>query len=279
MENYMLKVNAAYQSVLQQFKFNPKIGIICGSGLGDMAEKIESVYSLPFQHIKNMPKSTVEGHDGRFVFGYIDSVPVVVMQGRVHYYEGYAPDEVVLPIRLMKLMGAEYLFITNAAGGITYTNPGELMLIKDHISTFVPSPLRGKNIDQLGTRFPDMSQVYDETLIELAKDVALKLDIPIKEGVYMQFPGPQYETPSEVKMAKLMGADAVGMSTAIEAIAAVHAGMKVVGLSCISNAAAGISQVPLNHIDVQKSIKDSAEKIIKLGREFVKAIKKQNRWN
>lgn len=279
MESIKTKLYGAFQSIQQQFKFNPKIGIICGSGLGDMAERIESVYSIPFQQIKNMPKSTVEGHDGRFVFGYIDTVPVVVMQGRVHYYEGYAPSDVVLPIRLMKLMGAEYLFITNAAGGITYTNPGDLMLINDHISTFVPSPLRGKNIDSLGTRFPDMSQVYDKDLINLAKDVALKLDINVKEGVYMQFPGPQYETPAEVNMAKMMGADAVGMSTAIEAIAAVHAGMKVVGLSCISNPAAGISKEPLNHIDVQKSIKATSEKIIKLGREFIIAIKKQNRWN
>ena len=273
------RVYAVYNSIIQQIPhFKPQVAIVCGTGLGSMAENIDSIYSIPFQLVKGMPKSTVDGHEGRFVFGYIESVPVLIMQGRIHFYEGYSAEEVVIPIRVMKLLGVECVILTNASGGITYTKPGTIMLIKDHISTCVPSPLIGKNYDSFGTRFPDMSEVYDKELIQLAKDVALSKNVELKEGVYMQFAGPQYETPAEIKMAKVLGADAVGMSTVIEAIAAAHAGMKVLGVSVISNPAAGVSEEKINHIDVQKTIVETADVVLDLGRSFINSLSEKNRW-
>ncbi|MBQ4225190.1 MAG: purine-nucleoside phosphorylase, partial [Oscillospiraceae bacterium] len=224
-----------------------------GSGLGGYADGIKQVASVDYSEIKDFPISTVMGHRGRFVFGYVEDVPVVVMQGRVHYYEGYKMEDVVLPTRLMKLMGAKVLFLTNAAGGINFSfEAGDLMLINDHIC-MAPSPLIGENLDELGPRFPDMSEVYNKKLRNIVKHTARKLDIPLREGVYIQLTGPSYETPAEIRMARTMGADAVGMSTGCEAIAANHAGMKVVGISCISNLAAGVSNKPLSHAEVQET--------------------------
>jgi purine-nucleoside phosphorylase len=195
------------------------------------------------------------------------------MQGRVHYYEGYDMSDVVLPTRLMKLMGAEILFLTNAAGGIQLgMHAGDFMLIKDQISSFVPSPLRGENIDELGTRFPDMSAIYDGKLRLAAKGAAVKLGIDLKEGVYLQLSGPQFETPSEVAMCRLLGADAVGMSTACEAIAARHMGMRVLGISCISNMASGINAEPLSHAEVQETADRVAPQFKALVTETIKAI-------
>ena len=195
----------------------------------------------------------MDGHAGRFVFGYIGEVPVVCMQGRVHYYEGYSMTDVVLPIRLMKLMGAEILFLSNAAGGIKLgMEAGDLMLLTGQISSFVPSPLIGPNLDELGPRFPDMSEIYDRELLHIARVAAAKLNLRMQEGVYLQFSGPQYESPQEVAMCRILGADAVGMSTCCEAIAARHMGMRVIGISCICNMGAGICQGPLAHEDVQK---------------------------
>ncbi len=263
------RVERAYASLKNRVDFKPQIGIVLGSGLGAIAENIESVYSVPYDSLQGMPTSTVEGHSGRFVFGYINRVPVVVMQGRVHYYEGYTPQEAVLPVRLMIRMGVKALILTNAAGGIRDDlNTGDVMMISDHIS-LVPSPLIGKNDPSYGDRFPDMSEAYDAGLREMARAAAAKAGLNIKEGVYIQFTGPNFETPAEVRMARAVGADAVGMSTAIETIAAVHMGIKVLGLSFISNKACGLGDQKLSHLDVQKESLAVVDKLSDLISEIV----------
>lgn len=267
------KLVKCYESLRRKTKFQPKIALVLGSGLGEYAQTIQIEEVLDYHEIDGFPVSTVPGHKGRFVFGYIDSVPVVIMQGRVHYYEGYAIEDVVLPIRLMKKMGADILFLTNAAGGIHPSfQAGDFMLIKDHISTFVPSPLIGPNVEEWGERFPDMSEVYKKDLRKLIKNTAEAQGIPLREGVYIQLSGPNFETPSEVQMCKMLGADAVGMSTACEALAANHMGMKVCGISCISNPAAGISSRPLSHGEVQEMADKAAPKFERLITESVKAM-------
>lgn len=240
-----------YESVRKKVDFKPEVALILGSGLGDYAKTIQIETTLDYQDIEGFPVSTVVGHKGRFIFGYVGEVPVVVMQGRVHYYEGYSMQDVVLPARLMKLLGARLLFLTNAAGGINKSfSAGDFMMITDQIASFVPSPLIGANIEELGTRFPDMSEVYDKDLQEVIRGVAKDLSIPLKEGVYLQLTGPAFETPAEVRMCGLLGADAVGMSTACEAVAANHMGMKICGISCISNLACGLTDSPLSHEEV-----------------------------
>ena len=261
------KLMKSYEYCKRRIDFKPKVALILGSGLGQFAETVDVVGEIPYNEIEGFPVSTVAGHNGRFLFGYIEEVPVVLMQGRVHYYEGYSMQDVVLPIRLMKLMGAEILFLTNASGGVNKTfSAGDFMLITDQIASFVPSPLIGANLDKLGPRFPDTSEIYDKDLQELIRETAKEERIPIQEGVYLQFTGPNYESPSEVKMASLLGADAVGMSTACEAIAANHMGMKICGISCITNMACGISENPLNHEEVQ----ETANKKAPLFRELVR---------
>lgn len=248
------KLTGCYESIRQKLPFEPKTALVLGSGLGGYADSIRVEESLDYQDIEGFPRSTVEGHKGRFVFGFVEDVPVVCMQGRVHYYEGYAMSDVVLPIRLMRLMGAETLFLTNAAGGInTAYEPGDLMLIRDHISSLVPSPLIGPNLDAMGPRFCDMTDTYDARYRSILKETARNVGIPLQEGVYIQFSGPQYETPAEIRMARTLGADAAGMSTACEAIAAHHAGMRVCGISCITNMAAGVTGKQLSHAEVQET--------------------------
>ena len=244
-----------------------------GSGLGDFSDGIEVVCELDYHEIEGVPVSTVPGHQGKDIFGYVGDVPVVCMQGRVHYYEGYDISDVVLPIRLMKLMGAKFLFLTNAGGGVNYDfRPGDFMLIKDQISSFVPSPLIGENIDELGARFPDMSEIYDISLRKVIKKTAAELDIDLKEGTYLQFTGPAYETPAEIRMARVLGADAVGMSTACEAVAANHMGMMICGISCISNLASGMSVAPLSHKEVQETADRVSGDFKKLVTESIKNI-------
>lgn len=248
------KLMKCYESVKTKIDFQPEIALVLGSGLGNYGDKIEIEATLDYHEIEGFPVSTVQGHKGRFIFGYVQEVPVVCMQGRVHYYEGYPMTDVVLPIRLMKLMGAKVLFLTNAAGGINYGfSAGDFMMITDHIMNFVPSPLIGPNIDELGTRFPDMSNIYKKDLQEIIRSTAKELGIKLQEGVYIQLTGPNFETPQEVKMCRILGADAAGMSTAAEAVTANHMGMKVCGISCISNLACGMMDLPLTHEEVQET--------------------------
>ena len=248
------KLQNCLAQVRAKTDFSPRVAIVLGSGLGGYAANIDTVAAVPYTEIEGFPVSTVPGHTGRFVFGYVNGVPVVAMEGRVHYYEGYDPADVVLPIRLMGLLGAKMLLLTNAAGGINFGfKPGDLMLITDHISTFIPSPLRGANVDELGLRFPDMSAVYDKAMGEAACAIAEEQGFTLQKGVYVQFPGPAFETPAEIRMARTLGADAAGMSTAIEAQAARHMGLRVCGISCISNLASGMSDKPLTHEEVQET--------------------------
>lgn len=272
------KILRCYESVQKKFdftKFTPGVAIVLGSGLGDYADDIEVVGEVDYHDIEGFPVSTVPGHAGKFIFGYVGDVPVVCMKGRVHYYEGYPITDVVLPTRLMKLMGAKILFLTNACGGI---NPefkaGDFMLIEDQISVFAPNPLIGENIDELGTRFPDMSHVYDEELRKIIRKAAKGNGIELKEGVYCQFTGPSFESPAEIRMAGKLGADAAGMSTVVEAIAANHMGMRICGISFVSNLAAGISPNPLTHEEVQEAANAAAPKFKKLITESVKNFKK-----
>ncbi len=259
------KLMKCYEGVRKKIDFTPKVALVLGSGLGDYADTIRVEAVLDYHDIEGFPVSTVPGHKGRFIFGYVGDVPVVCMQGRVHYYEGYAMTDVVLPIRLMKLMGAEVLFLTNAAGGIKQgMQAGDLMMITGQIASFVPSPLIGANIEELGPRFPDMSEIYDKDLQKLIRRAAVELDIPIQEGTYLQLTGPNFETPQEITMCRTLGADAVGMSTACEAVAANHMGMKICGISCISNLACGISPVPLCHEEVQETADQTAPLFQKL---------------
>ena len=256
-------------SIRAKTGFQPEVAVILGSGLGAYADKIRVVQTIAYADIEGFPVSTVEGHKGRFVFGYVENVPVVIMQGRVHYYEGYEMSDVVLPVRLMGLLGAKKLLLTNAAGGVNEAfAPGNLMMITDHITTAVPSPLIGPNLDALGPRFPDMSEVYSVRIRDVIRKSADACGIDLREGVYVQFTGPSYETPAEVRLARLWGGDAVGMSTACEAMAARHMGMEIGGISCITNMAAGITSAALDHRKVQ----ETADRVAKSFQELVTCV-------
>lgn len=264
---------ACFAYVSARISFKPEIALVLGSGLGGFADTIDVQETLSYSEIPDFLVSTVEGHAGRFVFGCCDGVPVAVMQGRVHMYEGYTAQEAVLPIRLLHLLGAKMLFLTNAAGGIQAgMKAGDFMLITDQISSFVPSPLRGENLGDLGVRFPDMSGIYSERLQKIIRKIAVNAEIPLKEGVYLQTAGPAYESPAEIRMFRTLGADAVGMSTAIEAIAARHCGMEICGVSCISNLAAGISPHPLSHEEVKEAGDKAAPQFTQLVRTAIKAM-------
>lgn len=269
------KLLKCYECYKTKIDFEPKVAVVLGSGLGNFAKTVDVKAELPYNEIEGFPVSTVPGHAGKFIFGYINEVPVVLMQGRVHYYEGYPITDVVLPTRLMKMMGAKVLFLTNASGGINPAfHAGSLMLIQDHISIFAPNPLIGANIDELGTRFPDMSHVYDEDLQEIIRATAKDNDIELFEGVYAQLTGPSFESPAEIQMLYKLGASAVGMSTVVEAIAANHMGMKICGVSCVSNLAAGMNSAPLTHEEVQEAANAVAPKFEKLLVESIAQFKK-----
>lgn len=269
------KLLKCYECVREKTDFVPEVAIVLGSGLGDYAESIRVESELPYSEIEGFPVSTVPGHAGKFIFGYLEDIPVVCMKGRVHYYEGYPISDVVLPVRLMKLMGAKILFLTNAAGGVnTSFHAGDLMLIKDQISVFAPNPLIGENIEELGVRFPDMSHVYDEELQQVIRRAAKDNGIFLQEGVYMQLTGPSFESPAEIRMLRTLGCDAVGMSTVVEAIAANHMGMKICGISCICNLAAGMTANPLNHEEVQEAADKAAPNFKKLVTESVKGMRR-----
>lgn len=270
MNEVYAKLLRCYDSIKDRIPFEPKVALVLGSGLGDYCNDIDVVSTIPYNKIEDFPVSTVPGHKGQFIFGYVEDVPVVCMQGRVHYYEGYEITDVVLPTRLLKLMGASILFLTNASGGINLDyGAGDFMLITDHISNFAPNPLVGQNIEELGTRFPDMSKVYDEELNDIIRQSASELKIDIKEGIYAQLTGPSFESPAEIRMLKLLGVDAVGMSTVVEAIAANHCGMRICGISCVCNLAAGLTSNPLTHEEVQDAAREAAPLFKKLVTESI----------
>ena len=258
-------------SVRKVTDFEPDVAIVLGSGLGDYANDIKVECEIDYKEIKGFPVSTVPGHAGKFIFGYVGDVKVVCMKGRVHYYEGYPISDVVLPTRLMRMLGAKILFLTNASGGINPSfTAGDFMMLTDHVSIWAPNPLIGPNIDELGTRFPDMTHVYDTGLRKIIEETAANEGIGLKQGIYAQLTGPSFESPAEIKLLHKLGVDAVGMSTVVEAIAANHMGMKICGISCVCNLAAGMTDNPLTHEEVQAAANEAAPKFKKLLTESVK---------
>lgn len=269
------KLQGCLKSVREKTNFEPEVALVLGSGLGDYANDIKVEMEIDYHDIEGFPISTVPGHAGKFIFGYVNGVKVVCMKGRIHYYEGYDISDVVLPARLMKLLGAKILFLTNASGGINLSfQAGSFMLITDHVSCFAPNPLIGQNIEELGTRFPDMSHVYDLELQDIIRNAAKKLNTDLKEGIYAQLTGPSFESPAEITMLHTLGVDAVGMSTVVEAIAANHMGMKICGISCVCNLAAGLSKTPLTHEEVQAAANQAAPKFKALVTEAITGFEK-----
>ena len=243
----------------------PKTGLILGSGLGDFCDLLENVTEVPFSDIPDFPVATVAGHTGAFLFGTYQGTPVAVLRGRIHCYEGYTPQEVVMPVRLMAMLGVKTVILTNAAGGVNKAyKPGALMLLEDHINFCGANPLTGPNLDQLGPRFPDMSDVYCRQLRERVQELALAEQLPLEQGIYLMYGGPSYETPAEIRAFRTLGADAVGMSTVPEAIAANHCGMHVLGISCITNMAAGILPQKLSHAEVVEAAALAKPRFIRL---------------
>lgn len=261
------RINEARDYILGKAESTPEVALILGSGLGDMAEEVENKIIIDYKDIPNFPVSTVKGHKGRLIFGTMRGKRVAFMQGRFHYYEGYMMENVVFPVWVFKALGVGKLIVTNAAGGVnTSFKPGDLMLIKDHINYTNNNPLIGPNIDDFGPRFPDMSEAYSKELMDLVKASAVANGIKLKEGTYIYLTGPSYETPAEIRACRILGADAVGMSTVPEVVTANHCGIKTAGISCITNMAAGILDQPLNHkevIETADRVKESFSKLIK----------------
>lgn len=263
------EVKAAQELIQSRIDQTPTVGLILGSGLGVLAEEITNAIKIQYRDIPGFPQSTVAGHAGQLVIGRLNGVAVVAMQGRFHYYEGYTMQQVTFPVRVMKELGVQKLIVTNAAGGVNETfSPGDLMIITDHINNMGVNPLIGPNDDHFGVRFQDLSSAYNKEMIQVAKEVAEQQQLDIQTGVYVANTGPVYETPAEVKMLRICGGDAVGMSTVPEVIVANHAGMNVLGISCISNMAAGILDQPLNHEEVI----ETTEKVKQQFLSFVKGI-------
>ncbi|MFA5524259.1 MAG: purine-nucleoside phosphorylase [Tissierellales bacterium] len=271
--NLVEKITETTDFLVGKAKRKPKIGIILGSGLGLLGDEVADADIIKYEDIPNFPVSTVQGHKNQLAIGTLEGKDVVVMQGRFHYYEGYPIEQVTFPVRVLKALGVDTLIITNAAGGVNQDySPGNLMVIGDHINFTFDNPLIGENYEELGPRFPDMSQAYDKSLIDLAFKSAQILNINLRQGVYMWNSGPTYETPAEVRVASILGADAVGMSTVPEVITAVHGGMKVLGISCITNMASGILDQPLNHSEVIETSERVKDDFISLIKEILKRI-------
>lgn len=271
--DFLTKIKTTHEYILHRTKYSPTIGLILGSGLGPIAELIEDPEFYPYEDLPNFPVSTTEGHKGRLVLGKLEGKTIIAMEGRFHYYEGYSMEEVTFPVRVMKLLGINTLIVTNAAGAInTNFNPGDLMIIKDHINLSGNNPLIGKNLDTFGTRFPDMTNAYNSKYINKIKDLAKSLNIELQEGVYAMMNGPSYETPAEIKMLSTLGADAVGMSTVPEVIIANHSKIKVIGISCLTNMAAGILEQPLDHHEVIETSKKAQTNFIKLIKCIIKEL-------
>ncbi len=270
MKGMMERLEKTVDYLKRKMSIEPEVAIILGSGLGKLADFIEDKQEIPYEDIPNFPQTTVVGHEGKLIFGTLGGRKVLAMKGRFHYYEGNDMDVVVYPIRVFKLLGIQNLIVTNAAGGVNLGFiPGDLMLITDQIGLFCDNPLKGENLDQLGPRFPDMSKAYDRPLQKVALDTAGKLGIDLKTGIYSYCKGPSFESPAEIRALRILGADAVGMSTVPEVITARHMGMRVLGISCITNMAAGILDQPLNHEEVMETGKQVEKKFSSLVSEIV----------
>jgi purine-nucleoside phosphorylase len=266
----------ATRIIRARISVEPRIAIILGSGLGGFADDFDEAVGIPYEEIPGFMRSTAQGHAGRLVIGKVDTVPVVAMQGRVHYYEGYSLEEVTFPIRTFKLLGIKTLILTNAAGGINVQlTQGGLMVLTDHLNLMGDNPLRGANDERFGPRFPDMSSVYSPELQELAIEEAKGIGVEVRRGVYCALSGPSYETPAEIHLLRNLGADAVGMSTVPEAIVARHMGLEVLGISCITNMAAGIGDEPINHEEVMATGDRVRESFTELLRRIVAGINKR----
>ena len=260
----------AAQTIRARISAEPRIALVLGSGLGDFGNEFEDAVAIPYQEIPGFPTSTVAGHAGRLVIGKVENVPVLAMQGRVHFYEGYSLEEVTFPVRTFKLLGIKTLVLTNAAGGIdVQLSQGALMLISDHLNLMGVNPLRGPNDERFGPRFPDMSAVYSRELQEMACEEAQAMGVELRRGIYAALAGPSYETPAEIHMLRGFGADAVGMSTVPEAIVARQMGIEVLGISCITNMAAGLGNEPINHEEVVETGKQVRETFTRLLRRLV----------
>lgn len=267
------KVQQTKEYLLSKIDQCPSIGLVLGSGLGILAETIKNPITISYDEIPHFPVSTVAGHKGQLVIGDLMGKRVIAMQGRFHYYEGHSLEAVTYPIRVMRAIGVKQIIVTNAAGGINPTfKPGDLMIIKDHINLTSQNPLIGPNEEEFGERFPDMSEAYSKKLIALTKEVAAKEKIEVVEGVYAGVIGPSYETPAEIKFLDRIGADAVGMSTVPEVIVARHSGLDVLGISCISNMAAGISEHSLTHDEVMETTEKIKAQFLQLVKEIIVAI-------
>ena len=275
-ERELARVDAAAAAVKQKIGFVPQVALVLGSGLGGFADTLEGSTKIPYAEIPGMPSSAVAGHAGNLVLGTAEGTRCVAMQGRVHLYEGHEPRDVVFGLRVMIRLGARTVIITNAAGGVAPSFvPGDLMLIEDHLNLTGMSSLTGPNDDDMGPRFPDMSEAYDRGLRELALSAASAGGFQLVRGVYAGLLGPSYETPAEIRMLSRMGADAVGMSTVLETIAARHMGARVLGISCITNKAAGLSPVPLSHAEVQETADMARERFVSLLRGVLRGLAKQ----
>lgn len=269
----MEQIREAKQFIENKIKEMPVVGLILGSGLGVLADEITEAVKISYSDIPHFPVSTVEGHAGMFVFGKLSGRSVVAMQGRFHYYEGYSQQQTTFPVRVMKALGVKTLLLTNAAGGVnTGFKPGDLMILTDHLNMSGNNPLIGKNMDEMGPRFPDMSEVYSRKLVAGIEAEGARLNIPLQKGVYVIMSGPSYETPAEIRMLRTLGADAVGMSTVPEAIIANHCGMAVAGISCITNMASGVLDQPLNHQEVMETAEMVKIRFIELVKGIVKNV-------
>ena len=271
------RAEAAARMIGSRMKAQPQVALVLGSGLGGFADEFENAVRIPYQEIPGFAASTAQGHAGRLVIGDVEGIPVVGMQGRFHYYEGYTLEEVTFPIRVFKLLGIQNLILTNAAGGIDVRlSQGALMVISDHLNLMGVNPLRGLNDERFGPRFPDMSEVYSRALQELVVDEAKELGVTVRRGIYAALSGPSYETPAEIHMLRSYEADAVGMSTVPEAIVARHMGMNVLGISCITNMAAGISEQPINHEEVIETGEQVRATLTQLLRRVISRIPEVN---
>lgn len=271
--NYLSMISEARDYIKSRMDFIPDAAVILGTGLGTLADQIEDPIVIKYSDIPHFPVSTVAGHAGEFIIGGIGNKKVIAMKGRFHFYEGYDMKQVTLPVRVMKALGIDKLIVTNAAGGMNVNfNAGDLMIITDHINFLGTNPLIGTNYEELGPRFPDMSEAYNREYIKLALDAASKLNIKVQKGVYLALTGPNYETPAELRMMIKMGADAVGMSTVPEVIAANHGGMKVLGISCITDMALPDVLEPLDHERVQATADRARDRLVSLVKEVIKGM-------